>query len=149
MNGGINIYTYVGEAPLTKTDPLGLATFICKRPLQGVERFYWIPKVNHTYVCVGGGPGNMICGSTTASVDGVIQNITEGCSGKPTTPDKDFYRPESCERRWDEGSCIETCIANELKKPHRKKYAVAPKGEDCQEYTWRIFHACERRCARR
>ena len=96
-----------------------------------------------------GGPGNMTCGSTTASTDGVVQNIKEGSSGKPTPPDKDYFRPDSCERRWDEDSCIETCIANELKKPHREWYAVGPKGEDCQEYTWRIVHTCERRCARR
>ena len=149
LAGGINTYAYADGSPTTKTDPLGLATFICKRPLGGKPGSWAPPLLNHTYVCVGGGPGNMSCGSTTASTDGIWPNVKEGSSGVPTTSDKDYYHPDACEKRWDEDSCIETCIANKLKKPTRPWYAVGPLGDDCQEYTSDVVQTCERSCARR
>lgn len=130
------------------TDPEGLETYICRRPLGGKPGSYAPPLLNHTYVCVGSG-ANMTCGSTTASSGGVASNIVPGSPGAPTTPDKDYYTPEACERRQGEDCCIEICIANELKKPTRPRYAVGPLGTDCQEYSEDVVSTCERRCVRR
>jgi RHS repeat-associated protein len=146
--GGWNTYTYADGSPTTKTDPLGLETYICTRPLGGLPGSYAPPLLNHTYVCVGSG-ANMTCGSTTASSGGALSNIFGSSPGKPTTSATDFYKPEACDLRQGGDSCIETCIANELKKPTRPKYGVGASGIDCQEYTEDVVSACEKRCVRR
>ena len=91
----------------------------------------------------------MTCGSTTASSGGALSNIFGNSTGKPTTSLTDFYKPEACERRQGEDSCIETCIANKLKEPTRPQYGVGISGTDCQEYTETIVSTCEKRCVRR
>ena len=148
LAGGSNRFAYVEGNTLSNIDPLGLETYVCKRPLGGRPGSYAPPLLNHTYVCVGSG-ANMTCGSTTASSGGALRNILTGSPGKPTTSVTDYYKPEACERRQGEDSCIETCVANELKKPARPKYAVGPAGTDCQEYTEDVVSTCERRCVRR
>ena len=147
-SSGPIIYTYVEGNPVSNIDPLGLETYICRRPLGGAPGSYAPPLLNHTYVCVGSG-ANMVCGSTTASSGGAVSNIFKGSPGAPTTPATDYFKPEACERRWGEDSCIETCIANALKNPKRPKYGVGPAGTDCQEYTEDIVSTCEKRCVRR
>lgn len=149
LAGGINTYGYVEGNPVSKIDPMGLATYICQRPLGGNPGSWAPPVLNHTYACVGSDPNNMSCGSTTASTQGIWPNVKEGSPGVPTTPNKDYYHPDACEKRWDEDSCIETCVANALKDPKRPWYAVGPLGDDCQEYTANIVETCERRCSRR
>ena len=146
--GDSSLYAYADGSPLTKTDPLGLATYICKRPLGGSPGSYAPPLLNHTYVCVGSG-ANMTCGSTTASSGGAMSNIFSSSPGKPTSSVTDYYKPEACEARQGDDSCIETCIANELKKPTRPRYGVGPSGTDCQEYTEDVVSTCEKRCVRR
>lgn len=149
INGGLNTYAYAEGSPINKIDPLGLATYICRRPLGGNPGSWAPPVVNHTYVCVGGSPGSMACGSTTASAGGAWQNVKDGSPGVPTSPANDYYDPDSCDERWSKDDCIEQCIEKEISKPTRPWYAVGPKGTDCQEYTWDVVHTCERRCGRR
>ncbi|NHQ88703.1 hypothetical protein HA050_21630 [Iodobacter sp. HSC-16F04] len=145
LAGGINTYGYADALPTTKTDQLGLATYICKRPFGGKPGSYAPPLFNHTYVCVGSG-ANMKCGSTTASSGGAFSNIFGGSLGKPTTPVTDYYKSEACEKRQADNSCIETCISNKLNIPTRPKYGVGPSGDDCQEYTEDIVSTCEKIC---
>lgn len=148
LEGGWNRFGYVDANPLGFVDPMGLATYICTRPLGGLPGSYAPPALNHTYVCVGSG-ADMTCGSTTASSGGAMSNTFGSSPGKPTTPATDYYKPEACEKRQDDDSCTETCIANELKKPTRPRYGVGPSGTDCQEYTEDVVSTCEKRCVRR
>ena len=148
LDGGWNRFGYVGGNALGFTDPKGLETYICKRPLGGSPGSFAPPVLNHTYVCVGSGE-NITCGSTTAASGQLDGTILTGGPGGPTKPTDDYYKPDVCELRQGRDGCIESCIANELKKPTRPKYAIGPMGTDCQEYTEDVVSACEKRCVRR
>jgi hypothetical protein len=68
-------------------------------------------------------------------------------SGRPSTiDDGDYYNSQSCVKIEDENNCIETCIANQLKKPIRPTYGIGPSGTDCQEYTDDVVDKCQKQC---
>ena len=106
--------TTVYSNPLNHSDPYGLATYICKRPLGGEPRSSVLPIANHQYACVGDDINSLVCSSTTAGSGGALDNVWlfgEGSQGVPTTPDDgDYYHPDACEQELDDNDCVETCI---------------------------------------
>lgn len=151
LAGGINTYAYALGQPTKLMDPLGLSTYVCKRPLGGPPGPWSPPVVNHQYLCVDT-PSGKVCGSTTASSGGALDNtfpFGPGSPGVPTSPTTDYYDPKACEKRWDDDVCIESCIARELTRTERSWYQVGPFGDDCQEFVSEVLRICEQRCVRR
>ena len=62
LGGGLNVYQYVEGMPTMATDPSGLQTYMCKRPLKNLEFAYErVPKFYHQYLCTTIN-GKKICG---------------------------------------------------------------------------------------
>ena len=88
LKGGINTYAYVEGNPLAATDPFGLQTFMCTKPLHalggtGLRSGPDIPGnlLYHQFICVPDGKGGMSCGG---------QDRQKGPFG-PGKPSKDDY----------------------------------------------------------
>jgi RHS repeat-associated protein len=149
LAGGVNTYAYAETQPTRLADFLGLATYVCTRPLGARPEDWWkLWPLNHTYLCVGSASGEMTCGGQGyVSEGGSI--FAPGRRGRATTPQEDYYNQDACDQRWGEDTCIEGCIRNRLTDPSRPWYAIGPFGTDCQEFAWRLLKVCERQCARR
>ncbi len=143
--GGLNVYTYVEANSLNSTDPTGLETYQCKRPL-GEEPgdnqrngpdvpgnpFY------HQYSCTRDANGKLVCGGQGMS------GPWWGSPGKPTAPKDDFYDPQTCKKTRDDDKCFEKCLIDEWAKP-RPRYGI-PFGTDCQEYDDDVNRRCRKKC---
>jgi len=93
FNGGEpNFYGYVLLDPANNTDPLGLDSWYCKRPLGGEPG----SKGAHHYICIDMPDGSRKCDSTNAGPD-YPTLPWDPKPGVPSDPAEDYYDPVSCE----------------------------------------------------
>ncbi|HSK78587.1 MAG TPA: RHS repeat-associated core domain-containing protein, partial [Thermoanaerobaculia bacterium] len=149
FEGGMNIYAYADGDPAMKTDPLGLATFMCMKPLSyfggdGLRSGFetWINPLYHQYLCVSDGKGGYICGGQ----DQRGQEWYDWISG-PGRPSSDHYDSQNCEQKEPDNSCLEECLLNKFAEP-RPHYGIplGPFGTDCQDWADHALDDCLMQC---
>lgn len=125
---------------MSLTDPLGLKTLQCTKPLNalgpkwGATGYKYGPMLYHQYSCVVGKDGKVTCGG---------QDRGENGEGKPS---KDVLNPlgGQCKETQPDNNCFERCLITEWAKP-RPKYGI-PFGTDCQEYDDDVNKICMKQC---
>jgi RHS repeat-associated protein len=145
LHGGINTYSYAENQPIALTDPLGLATYMCRAPLHaltgvlGEGRATWamsnVPMAHHRYLCV---PGQ--CGGQ----DQRGEKWSDPLWG-PGKPSKDEFNSERCEQKEPDNTCIESCVRRRLNGP-RPTYGI-PLATDCQEWAEEVLNSCRYECS--
>ncbi|MDC2825533.1 RHS domain-containing protein [Rodentibacter pneumotropicus] len=147
LQGGMNLYQFAPNVQAW-VDPLGLNTYQCTRALGQLSGTDGVWIFNHTYLCTGdsNNPSSMFCSSTTQKVADK-RKILIPTESRTTTQLEDAYFVSKCEEK-STNPCIENCVTRKLKDiSSRRKYAIGPLGEDCQEYSARILEECTSECS--
>ncbi len=145
---GMNLYQYGDANPVSKTDPLGLATYMCKQPLHlfggsGVRSGPDIPgnPLYHQFFCVSDGKGGYICGGQ----DRIGSGFLPGSRGKPSDDKWPANASEACEQK-DDRQCVDACVIRRVTDATRPWYAIGPHGTDCQEWANGVLRQCQKEC---
>jgi RHS repeat-associated protein len=147
LTAGVNVYAYVDNSPISKIDPLGLDTYMCKHPLQllggsGVRSGPDLPgnPLYHQFLCVSDGKGGYICGGQDRSSGGF-----PGSRGKPSD-DKWPPNPEQACKAQDDRKCVDDCVLRRIRDPKRPWFSIGPLGTDCQEWSYDVLRDCQKEC---
>jgi len=145
FSGGINaynLYEYVQNNPVNWMDPLGLTTYICKKPLDvmggsGQRSGPDIPgnPFYHQYLCV-------INGQTTVCGGQQSDNGKPYGGGKPSN---DHFDKNRCEEK-DNRPCIDQCVTEAIQNPSRPPCGLLGPGTNCQEWSNDVYTKCAQQC---
>ena len=150
--GSMSLYTYADNAPTMKTDPLGLKTFMCTKPLHSLPRSWDsggrsvadVPgnPLYHQYLCISDGKGGYICGGQDQRGEKWYDPING-----PGKPSNDSFNKDTCEQKEPDNNCIEQCLAKKFAGP-RPRYGI-PFGTDCQEWSDDALKDCQKQCKKK
>lgn len=134
--GDLSLYVLNKNNPLTYTDPLGLATYMCTR------RLNWVPlqvgPLFHQYICVGNAQGGYTCGGLEPSTSNVFDT--------PGIIERDKMKPQSCQVVQNDNDCVEQCIKDTFRQPPPNYSVDLSRGENCQTYANAAVIDCVARC---
>jgi RHS repeat-associated protein len=142
-----SMYGYARCNPVNFTDPYGLKTVICKKPLHslggsgtktGPDK-WWNP-LYHEYICVFKN-NEWICGGQDRAGNPVWS------PGKPS--EGDYYSPTNCEDSKDSNDCVDNCLIPKLTSKNRPRYGIGPQGTDCQDWVDDQINDCIKKCQKK
>ncbi len=141
LEGGLNTYLYVEANPGKLSDPLGLMTFMCRKPLDALggsgsksgPDVYGNP-LYHQYLCIKDGRLT-VCGGQDR----------QGGPWSPGKPSNDRFDKNRCEQAEPDNSCLENCLRGKF-GGGRPNYGLFGPGTNCQEWSNDILNACRVQC---
>ncbi|EHB41279.1 RHS repeat-associated core domain protein [Salmonella enterica subsp. enterica serovar Infantis str. SARB27] len=157
LAGGWNFYTYPLD-PVHNSDPLGLETFKCIKPLHSLggtgEKSgpdIWGNPLYHQYLCVSDGKGGHICGGQDQRGEYKFDGLWG--PGKASNDTKEGAG--RCDSVEDDNTCIETCLKQKFKEI-RPRYSVLPDRftiiklglfKNCQDWADDSLETCKMKCS--
>jgi len=141
LRGGINTYGFSNNNPVIFSDPFGLKTYMCKKPLDAMGGDgtrsgpdIWGNPLYHQYICTKVG-GVTVCGG---------QDRKSGAYG-PGKPSNDVYIEKRCTEAEPDNTCIESCLQKKF-SGSRPYYGLVGPGTNCQEWADDALSDCRGQC---
>ncbi len=150
LAGGLYNRAYADLDPVGRSDPLGLATFMCTQPLHGLGPLgpiVYAPDRNpfyHQFLAVIRRDGSVHTGG---------QDRAGGLwsAGTPSLGDAAIGSGSQCSQVEADNECLERCLMDAFVAP-RPPYAIAfggvAGGENCQQWANRTLADCRGACPR-
>jgi RHS repeat-associated protein len=149
--GSANLYSYSDGDPVNDSDPDGLVTYKCTKPLdalggekapKGKRRTgpdVWGNPLYHQFLCVQEKGKTPVCAGLTQE---------NGNPFGPGAKSKDVFIPGRCDVANDDNACLESCLLKKFDEP-RPWYGVTGIGTNCQHWADVVFNDCSRQCSGR
>lgn len=138
LEAGLNTYGYVFQNPLRYIDPMGLAVYVCTRPVN-IDWLSWIPeslRPTHTWIKTytyeaGMGGECPVPGQGCADIPWVTETQTIDHSGQSEASNA------SCEKMQNvDEQCVDDMIA-----PGQPQGTWTPYNQ-CQSFAWNVIGQC-------